>query len=654
MPQRDSTQFDKFNEINSINTNTNQLEQEQKSLIRFEKSFKIPDPIPKAGIEQAIKLMEKGRLYRYNFPDNLSHQGQHHQSNHENEQLATEVAQLEYDFSLYTKHKYVIAVNSCGSAIFLALKASGVNPGDKVLTNAFTFTAVPSSIIHASGVPVYVECNSEYVIDLEDLKRKIEAHPDAKFFVLSHMRGHISDLETIQNICSEAGIYLIEDCAHSLGAKWDGNLVGYHGEIACFSTQSYKMLNSGEGGLIATNNPDVAAYCILAAGSYEKLYKKHIARPIDDDLFEQLKPHVPNFSLRMSNLTAAVLRPQIELLDNKIAQGLEKYNQLVEILSSIKNIYIPSSLSKVKRAPDSVQFNLLQLTVQQVEQFLQQTSERGISIQIFGRDDNSRYYKNWQYSFTKTPNLEKTESIISFACDLRLPSCFNLDDLNLIGYIIKDILYKILRKDERQDYQNGLTDHFEDIQQVKSKYDDWVSFYDQEHYDNGWTVLLNHIAYTLISYLKKDALILDIGCGTGLLGRELNSYGFKNLQGLDISQNSLDILKQQGIYKALHLEALGNALSSPDNTFDALVSTGVFTRNQVPLESFEELIRILKPGGIFAVVLRVEDDDLYRKPIRQYCAIKIWQEIFKERISVLKSCNHELIILQKLDNSPRG
>jgi SAM-dependent methyltransferase len=182
---------------------------------------------------------------------------------------------------------------------------------------------------------------------------------------------------------------------------------------------------------------------------------------------------------------------------------------------------------------------------------------------------------------------------------------------------------------------------------VRDKYDKWVSFYDQEHYDNGWTILLNHIAYILVSYFKKDDLILDIGCGTGLLGRELSSYGLKNLQGLDISQQSLDILKNLNIYKALHLEELGKTLSFADNTFDALVSSGVFTRNQVPLESSQELIRILKPGGIFAVVLRVEDNDLYYKPIKNYCAMEMWQEVLKTRISVLQSCNHELIILQK-------
>ena len=133
--------------------------------------------------------MQKGRLYRYNFSDNFSNYIQPYELNNEDEELATEVAKLEYEFSLYTKHKYVVAVNSCGSSIFLALKAVGVELGNKVLTTAFTFTAVPSSIVHAGGVPIYVECNSEYIIDIEDLQSKIKVHPDAKFFVLSYMRG---------------------------------------------------------------------------------------------------------------------------------------------------------------------------------------------------------------------------------------------------------------------------------------------------------------------------------------------------------------------------------------------------------------------------------------------------------------------------------
>jgi DegT/DnrJ/EryC1/StrS aminotransferase family len=96
-------------------------------VIKFTKSFKNPDQIPQKGIEQAIKLMQQGRLYRYNFSGHFSNHSHPYELNDKNEQLATEVAQLEYEFSLYTKHKYVTAVNSCGSAIFLALKAGGLS-----------------------------------------------------------------------------------------------------------------------------------------------------------------------------------------------------------------------------------------------------------------------------------------------------------------------------------------------------------------------------------------------------------------------------------------------------------------------------------------------------------------------------------------------
>ena len=282
--------------------------------MKFTKSFDTSNTIPAKAIENAVSQMENGMLYRYGHIDGDS-----------------EVSKLEDDFGEYTGHKYVVAVNSCGSAMFIALKAMGIQPGEGVFTNAFTFTAVPSSIVHANAVPVYIECNDQYVIDLNDFKQQITDNPDVKYFILSHMRGHIAELDKIKDLCDKNGIRLIEDCAHGLGKRWNADdmdknhFVGHHCEIACYSTQSHKILNSGEGGFIATNDDKLAAYCILAAGSYEGLYKKHLARPMDDELFESIKFDVPNFSLRMNNLTAAILRPQVALIDERIASYKEKY-----------------------------------------------------------------------------------------------------------------------------------------------------------------------------------------------------------------------------------------------------------------------------------------------------------------------------------------
>ena len=410
--------------------------------MKFTKSFDEANSIPAQAIRNAVNLMENGMLYRYGHVDSSL--------NTDNEDPAfanaSEVSRLEMAFGQYTGHKYVVAVNSCGSAMFIALKAMGIQPNDKVFTNAFTFTAVPSSIVHANAIPVYLECNDQYVIDLEYFKQQITEQPDVKYFILSHMRGHVAELDKIKTLCAQNDIRLIEDCAHGLGKRWStddtdkNSFVGHHCEIACYSTQSHKILNSGEGGFIATNDDRLAAYCILAAGSYEGLYKKHLSRPMDDGLFEDIKFNVPNFSLRMNNLTAAILRPQIDLIDERIASYKAKHNRIVAILDESNSIHIPEPVTSAEHVGDSLQFNLIDFDLADVNSFIETCAEQGVKVQVFGSNDNARDFRNWQYSFDKTPAMDNTSEIISYACDLRLPISFTLDDIELIGAIIMDVL----------------------------------------------------------------------------------------------------------------------------------------------------------------------------------------------------------------------
>ena len=101
----------------------------------IKRDIKTPDPVPVAGQEAAVELMKTGRMYRYNVPNAES----------------SIVSQCEKDVADYTGHKYCIALNSCGSALMLMLKCTGLEHGDKVISNAFTFGAVPSAIEHAGG-----------------------------------------------------------------------------------------------------------------------------------------------------------------------------------------------------------------------------------------------------------------------------------------------------------------------------------------------------------------------------------------------------------------------------------------------------------------------------------------------------------------------
>ena len=145
-------------------------------------------------------------------------------------------------------------------------------PGARVLIPAFTFAAVPSAVLHAGCVPVLVEVGDNYRVDLEDFAAKL---PGADAVLISHMRGHTSDMDAIIALADAAGMPVIEDAAHSLGTAWDGQNIGTLGEIGCFSFQSYKLINAGEGGILVTDDPEIAARAVIMSGAYEHNWKKH-------------------------------------------------------------------------------------------------------------------------------------------------------------------------------------------------------------------------------------------------------------------------------------------------------------------------------------------------------------------------------------------
>ncbi|GMI35674.1 hypothetical protein TrCOL_g10789 [Triparma columacea] len=366
------------------------------------KNIKQSDPIPEAGILEAVKIMQQGKLYRYNVP------------------TAEEsiVSICEKEVGEYTGHKYVVALNSCGSALFLALKAAGVQPGDKVLTNAFTFTAVPSAIEHSGGEAVYVETDAGFRIDVGDLEKKIKSS-GAKFLMVSHMRGKIADMDAISALCDEHGVYLIEDAAHSIGVLWNGKHTGHHGRIAAISSQSYKMLNSGEGGFLITNDPEAGAAAAVYAGAYEALHVKHLAVP-DASYFGDLSNQLPNYSLRMHAVTAAMIRPQIATIDERRERYNVRYYKMSERLNALPGVAVPEQLPQVTIVGDSVQFTLAEATMQQIETFMESCKARNLPVELFGDEKNARYFKNWKFAPTDC-ELPQTEKIIKSTLDVRMP-----------------------------------------------------------------------------------------------------------------------------------------------------------------------------------------------------------------------------------------
>lgn len=395
----------------------------------FNKNLSVPNPVPEIAIDKVNEILRSGELFRYACSDPTE----------------SEAALLERDFARYTGSRYALGVNSCSSAIFISLLCAGLTPGDKVLVPGFTFTAVPSSIIHAGGLPVLVECNPNYTLNTDDLERKITE--DTRFLMLSHMRGHVSDMKTIVDICTAHSICLIEDAAHSLGAKFNGQLAGTFGMAGCFSFQSHKMINAGEGGMLVTDDETFMAKAILYAGSFERSYEKHF---IKSDTLPELQKKIPTYNQRISNVTAAIARTQIPLIDDNGKTYNRNFATLSAMIGNCRHIDIPPVESGVYKIYDSVQFNLVDLTRVQIERFVQLMNMEGIGISVFGiESDNARCYWNWEYIDEKQ-HLPETRDTLVAACDLKLPLYLDAEDMAVIGRTILAVLDYVAAEDDQR------------------------------------------------------------------------------------------------------------------------------------------------------------------------------------------------------------
>jgi len=388
---------------------------------RFERSFTRQEPIPEAGIERAVEVLRSGRLHRYNTEPGET----------------SETALLEAEYAAYQGSRYCLAVASGGQAIQIALRAAGVEPGDRVLANAYTLAPVPGAI-HATGAePVFVEIGDDWLTDVDDLRARVESS-GARFLLLSHMRGHIADMDAIAQLCEEHGVTLIEDCAHTMGASWDGTRSGNFGRAACFSTQTYKHLNSGEGGLLTTDDTELAARAVILSGSY-MLYERHGAVP-PPEAFLKIRLETPNCSARLDELRSALLRAQLPSLDANVRRWNERYRALEEGLGGAAGLRIVERDPREAFVGSSFQLHTDGMGPDEIRRLLDACLARGVELKWFGEADPVAFtsrYDSWRY-LGRVPALPRTLEVLSTTCDMRVPLTFTTQDCRDIAGIIAE------------------------------------------------------------------------------------------------------------------------------------------------------------------------------------------------------------------------
>ena len=384
----------------------------------FRGNFTQQEPIDEAAINAAVDVLRSGRLHRYNVVAG--------------EEPAA--AQLERAFADYQGSAFALSCASGGYAMQLALRAAGCGKGQKVLTNAFTLAPVPGAIAAVGAETVLVETTASLTIDLDDLDSKLAA-TNAKTLLLSHMRGHIVDMDALAAILARHEAQLIEDCAHTMGATWAGRKSGSFGLAGCFSTQTYKHLNSGEGGLLTSDDAAFMARCILLSGSY-MLYERHGAAPAPH-VFDALKLDVPNMSGRMDNLRAAVLVPQIAHLDSNIARWNERYLEVERGLRASSAIRVIERPQPEFFVGSSIQFLLPGVSPDAALEFVQANAKLGVELKWFGAEQPSAFtssHRNWHY--IPQQNLPQTDAVLAGLFDMRIPLTFDTQDCRQIGEII--------------------------------------------------------------------------------------------------------------------------------------------------------------------------------------------------------------------------
>jgi dTDP-4-amino-4,6-dideoxygalactose transaminase len=262
--------------------------------------------------------------------------------------------------------------------------------------------------------------------------------------MLSHMRGHIADMDKVMRVCDDLGLTLIEDCAHSLCASWRGKTIGTFGTAAAFSAQTYKHLNAGEGGFLVTDDELLAARAIVHSGSY-MLHGQHLSSPGAAAL-DAVAEQVPNFSMRMTALAAALLRPQLAELPRRVARWNAIHDRIASGLARSQHVHLPRRAPQARYSATSVQFSMPGLSAAEIAAVLDAAKARHLPVKWFGAERQIGFTsapRHWAYAGEQGA-LAQTHRVLATLCDIRTPLTLSDAECDLIAQIVREAIETVV------------------------------------------------------------------------------------------------------------------------------------------------------------------------------------------------------------------
>ena len=324
------------------------------------------------------------------------------------------VEEFENIVAKYVGTKYAIAVTSGTTALHLSLVALGIKRGDEVIVPDFTFPATANVVEHVGAKPILTDINLEtFNIDVNEIKNKITSK--TKAIIPVHLFGQPADMDPIIEIAEENDLYVIEDAACALGAEYKGKKCGNIGDIGCFSFHPRKVITTGEGGMITTNDPDIAEKL--------RILRNHGIKVINGKYdFVQ-----PGFNYRMNEIQAAMGIVQMRKLDKVIKKRIELARVYDELLEDVSQICVPVVSNYAKHIYQSY----VVLVDENISRDLltSKLREEGIetSIGTYALHAQEFYRNKYQYTANDYPNSQK-----AYSSGLALPLYSWLSEKNLI------------------------------------------------------------------------------------------------------------------------------------------------------------------------------------------------------------------------------
>ena len=340
--------------------------------------------------------------------------------------------EFEERFARYIGVKYAVSLNSCASALFAVIKSLGIR--GEIILPSFTFAASANAIVTAGAKPVFADINYQTGnIDPKDIEKKIT--PKTQAIMPVHFAGQSCQMDKIVKIAKKHNLYIIEDSAEAIGAKFKGKKVGSFG-IGCFSFFPTKNITTGEGGMVTTNDKKlIQSIKILMGHGMPKMTNQRI---------KESKPWfraavMAGYNFRMSNILAAIGVEQMKKLDKMNSLRRKHAAYLSQKLKNIREIDLPLEMPQTKHV---YQMYTIRIKKGNRNALVRKLKQKGIEVSVhFDPPAHLHPYYKKNYPIKKE-GLPVTEKLSRSIITLPMHPQINKKELDYIALNIKKVLEK--------------------------------------------------------------------------------------------------------------------------------------------------------------------------------------------------------------------